>query len=111
MDEAGRNPLMRDPGQIMLPPMTTETAALSVEETTRSSAKVSNKYYLEELARLQVELVKQQEYVRAEGLKVVVVFEGRDAAGKGGAIQRITERLSPRAARVVALTAPRARGG
>ena len=53
-----------------------------------------------------MELVKQQEYIRAQGLKVVVIFEGRDAAGKGGAIQRITETLNPRAARVVALTAP-----
>jgi polyphosphate kinase 2 len=50
--------------------------------------------------------VTQQEYIRAQGLRVVVVFEGRDAAGKGGAIQRITESLNPRAARVVALAAP-----
>jgi len=67
---------------------------------------VSNKYYERELTRLQVELVKQQEYIRAEGLRVVVVFEGRDAAGKGGAIQRITEQLNPRFARIVALAAP-----
>ena len=58
------------------------------------------------MARLQVELVKQQEFIRARGLRVVVVFEGRDAAGKGGAIQRITESLNPRATRVVALPAP-----
>ena len=78
----------------------------SVEETPPSTAKVDKKYYEKELARLQVELVKQQEYIRAEGLRVVVLFEGRDAAGKGGAIQRITESLNPRAARVVALAAP-----
>jgi polyphosphate kinase 2 (PPK2 family) len=72
--------------------------APSVEEAPSSTAKVSNKYYEKELARLQVELVKQQEHIRAQGLKVVVIFEGRDAAGKGGAIQRITESLNPRAA-------------
>ncbi len=86
--------------------MATAHSTTSVEETPQSIAKVSNKYYERELARLQVELVKQQEYIRAQGLKVVVVFEGRDAAGKGGAIQRITETLNPRAARVVALSAP-----
>ena len=78
----------------------------SVEETPSSTKKVDNGYYEKEIARLQVELVKQQEYVRAEGLRVLVIFEGRDAAGKGGAIQRITESLNPRAARVVALAAP-----
>ncbi|MFW3170832.1 polyphosphate kinase 2 [Geodermatophilus sp. CPCC 206100] len=81
-------------------------AAPSVEEASQSTRKVDNAYYEKELARLQVELVKQQEYIRARGLRVVVVFEGRDAAGKGGAIQRITETLNPRAARVVALAAP-----
>ncbi len=68
--------------------------------------KVSTKYYEKELARLQVELVLQQEWIRAKGLRVVVLFEGRDAAGKGGAIKRITESVNPRATRVVALTAP-----
>jgi polyphosphate kinase 2 len=78
----------------------------SIEEAPSSTKKVDNAYYEKELARLQVELVKQQEYIRAEGLRVLVIFEGRDAAGKGGAIQRITETLNPRAARVVALAAP-----
>ncbi len=78
----------------------------SVEEAPQSTGKVDTKWYEREVARLQVELVKQQEFIRAEGLRVVVVFEGRDAAGKGGAIQRITETLNPRAARVVALAAP-----
>ena len=59
-----------------------------------------------ELRRLQVELVKLQEFVRVEGRKVVVLFEGRDAAGKGGAIKRITETLNPRFCRVVALGTP-----
>jgi polyphosphate kinase 2 len=81
-------------------------ATSPVDEAPPSPAKVSTKYYEQELARLQVELVKQQEFIRAHGLKVVVIFEGRDAAGKGGAIQRITESLNPRAARVVALSAP-----
>ncbi len=59
-----------------------------------------------ELRKLQVELVKLQLWVRHKGLKIVVVFEGRDAAGKGGIIKRITERVSPRVFRVVALPAP-----
>jgi polyphosphate kinase len=59
-----------------------------------------------ELARLQRELVIMQEYVKTEGLKIVVIFEGRDAAGKGGVIKRIAERTNPRVCRVVALPAP-----
>jgi len=62
--------------------------------------------YLKELRRLQIELVKLQEWLRHEGLKVVAIFEGRDAAGKGGVIKRITESLNPRVCRVVALAAP-----
>jgi polyphosphate kinase 2 len=68
--------------------------------------KLSTKDYDAELARLQVELVKLQEWIRHAGLKVVVIFEGRDAAGKGGTIKRITESLSPRVCRVAALPAP-----
>ena len=68
--------------------------------------KVSNKNYEEELERLQGELVKLQFWVRETGAKVIVVFEGRDAAGKGGVIKRITERVSPRVFKVVALQAP-----
>lgn len=62
--------------------------------------------YLRELEKLQIELVKLQEWVKREGLRVVVIFEGRDAAGKGGAIKRITDALNPRICRVVALPAP-----
>jgi len=62
--------------------------------------------YERELYRLQAELVKLQEWVRAEGARLVVVFEGRDAAGKGSAIKRITEHLNPRVARIVALPKP-----
>ncbi|VDN46801.1 Polyphosphate:ADP phosphotransferase [Petrocella atlantisensis] len=68
--------------------------------------KISNKVYLKKLDELQVELVKLQEWVKAKGLRVVVVFEGRDAAGKGGVIKRITEKLNPRVCRVVALGIP-----
>jgi len=68
--------------------------------------KLSTKKYEKELARLQIELVKLQEWVKFKGLKVVVIFEGRDAAGKGGTIKRITESLNPRICRVVALGTP-----
>ncbi len=64
------------------------------------------KLYEKELRRLQVELVKMQRWVRAEGKRVVVIFEGRDAAGKGGAISRVSQYLNPRAARTVALPVP-----
>ena len=66
----------------------------------------SRKEYEAQLQRLNVELVKWEEWIKARGLKVVVIFEGRDAAGKGGAIKRIVEPLNPRFARVVALPAP-----
>ena len=68
--------------------------------------KINNELYEKKLAELQIELVKLQEWIKARGLKVVVVFEGRDAAGKGGVIKRITQSLSPRICRVVALAAP-----
>jgi len=69
-------------------------------------AKLKNKEFEKRLAKLQEELVKLQLWVKHRGLKVVIVFEGRDAAGKGGVIKRITERVSPRVFRVVALPAP-----
>ena len=62
--------------------------------------------YEKELTRLQIELLKFQNYVKEQGLKVLMIFEGRDAAGKGGTIKRITEHLNPRGARVVALEKP-----
>lgn len=62
--------------------------------------------YEEELEKLQIELLKFQNYVKEKGLKVLMIFEGRDAAGKGGTIKRITEHLNPRGARVVALSKP-----
>jgi polyphosphate kinase 2 len=68
--------------------------------------KLKKSFYFNELERLQLELVKLHEWVKARDLKVVVLFEGRDAAGKGGVIKRITQRLNPRICRVVALGVP-----
>ena len=68
--------------------------------------KMKRKVYEKELGKLQVELCHVQDWVKAEGARVIVVFEGRDAAGKGGTIKAITERVSPRVFRVVALPAP-----
>ena len=73
----------------------------------KSSAKKSDKLnYEKELLKLQIELIKMQEWVQKKNTKIVVIFEGRDAAGKGGVIKRITERLNPRFCRVVALGVP-----
>ena len=69
-------------------------------------SKIDKDFYEKELERLQVELVKLQEWIRHRGLKIVVIFEGRDAAGKGGVIKRITESLNPRICRVEALGTP-----
>jgi len=73
---------------------------------TRKKSAIDRQHYFHELLRLQAELVKLQDWVVHKGLKVVVVFEGRDSAGKGGAIKRITQRVNPRICRVVALPAP-----
>jgi len=72
----------------------------------RKNGKLTNGYYLNEMTKLQEELVKLQYWVKEKGLRAVVVFEGRDAAGKGGVIKRITERTNPRTIRVVALGIP-----
>jgi len=72
----------------------------------KAGKKLQNKVYEKELAKLHVELVKLQEWVKTKGLKVCIVFEGRDGAGKGGTIKAIMERVSPRTFRVVALPAP-----
>jgi polyphosphate kinase 2 len=82
----------------------TNREAAEAEEAT--SSKLGKKAYEKELARLQLELIKLQEWIKHAGLRVVVIFEGRDAAGKGGTIKRITESLNPRICRVVALAAP-----
>jgi polyphosphate kinase 2 len=70
------------------------------------NGKLSNKAYTKEMRRLQAELCKLQDWVKHKGLRIVIVFEGRDGAGKGGTIRAITERVSPRVFRVVALPAP-----
>ena len=81
-------------------------ADLYVGDVKAKTHKIKTKHYEKELARLQIELVKMQEWIKHEKLHVVVIFEGRDAAGKGGVIKRITESLNPRLCRVVALGTP-----
>jgi polyphosphate kinase len=76
------------------------------KKNTDKPTKINRKIYDKELFKLQLELVKLQEWIKEQGLKVVVIFEGRDAAGKGGVIKRITQHLNPRICRVVALPAP-----
>jgi polyphosphate kinase len=76
------------------------------EDNTSNGTKLNRKEYEKELLRLQAELSRLQEWVRHTGARIMVVFEGRDAAGKGGTIRAITERVSPRIFRVVALPAP-----
>ncbi len=71
-----------------------------------SNGKMSNKQYTKELRKLQVELCRVQDWVKETGARIMIVFEGRDGAGKGGTIRAITERVSPRVFRVVALPAP-----
>jgi polyphosphate kinase len=80
--------------------------AANDQNAVTADGKLNNKDYARELARLHVELVKVQQWVVHKGLKVCVLFEGRDGAGKGGVIKAITERVSPRVFRVVALPAP-----
>jgi len=75
----------------------------------RETGELKRKDYEQQLERLHVELVKAQQWIVHKGLKICVVFEGRDGAGKGGTIKAITERVSPRIFRVVALQAPTAR--
>jgi polyphosphate kinase len=83
----------------------TKSAKNSNQESERHQD-ISKEKYEAELARLQIELVKLQRWVQHKGLKVMVLFEGRDAAGKGGAIKRISETLNPRVCRIVALGTP-----
>ncbi len=76
------------------------------EESGKQGLRISNKKYKKKLAKLQIELVNMQEWIKATGHRVAIVFEGRDAAGKGGTIKRITEPLNSRVAKIVALPAP-----
>ena len=80
--------------------------AVVAEQAKKPKSILTNKQYEAELQKLQVELIKLQAWIKEKGLKVVVLFEGRDAAGKGGTIKRITEKLNPRIVRVVALPVP-----
>ena len=81
-------------------------AGKKAEAEGKPSVELSNKEYAKRLKKLHVELVKLQEWVKKEGIKICIVFEGRDGAGKGGTIKALTERVSPRVFRVVALPTP-----
>ena len=81
-------------------------ALKDVEPRKKDTRKIATEFYEKELTDLQIELVKLQEWIKQENLKVVVLFEGRDAAGKGGVIKRISQSLNPRICRVVALGTP-----
>lgn len=84
----------------------TATSALNGSNAEPATKKIKTKFYEQELAKLQLELVKLQYWVKHKGLRVVMIFEGRDAAGKGGTIKRVVECLNPRGCRVVALGTP-----
>src|SRR4029077_14213351 len=79
---------------------------MAKKEDGKDNGRVKRKEYEKELSTLQEELCKLQDWVKYKGLRVIIVFEGRDAAGKGGTIRAITERVSPRVFRLVALPAP-----
>ncbi len=85
---------------------TSDNTVPAQDAAVKEVKKLKRAFYESELARLQIELVKLEEWVKQKKLKVVVIFEGRDAAGKGGTIKRITETLNPRYCRVVALGVP-----
>ena len=79
---------------------------MAEKANTKNGDGLNNKQYMKELRRLQAELCKLQDWVKYKGVRVIVIFEGRDAAGKGGTIRALTERVSPRVFRVAALPAP-----
>src|ERR1700741_2584545 len=86
--------------------MHNESLLMAREKNNNGEKRLKRKRYEKELRRLQGELCKLQDWVKYKGLRVMVVFEGRDAAGKGGTIRAITERVSPRVFRLIALPAP-----
>src|SRR5678816_2140150 len=90
----------------MSPQRSTQNNIMSLKFESNYEKKLKAKKYEKELRKLQAELCKLQEWVKYEGLRVIIVFEGRDAAGKGGTIKALTERVSPRVFRLVALPAP-----
>jgi len=100
---AAKHPITDERNQADLSSKKAEPAAGKAPKPLRLSKDCN---YGDELARLQIELVRQQEWIKHKGLRVVVLFEGRDAAGKGGAISRIAQTLNPRVCRVVALGTP-----
>src|SRR5512134_3431145 len=79
---------------------------MSKNSKSNGEKKLKGKTYLKELRKLQAELCRLQEWIKHKGLRAIIIFEGRDAAGKGGTIKAITERVSPRVFRLVALPAP-----
>src|SRR5246127_4685918 len=79
---------------------------MAKEKDQQENGRLKRKEYEKEISRLQAELCKLQDWVKYKGLRVIIIFEGRDAAGKGGTIKAITERVSPRVFRLVALPAP-----
>jgi polyphosphate kinase 2 len=103
-----------EPGEIPAEKYTLDAEAPDPEIVARAFSsggypydkKIKNKHYLKDLRRLQIELCKVQDWQRTTGARIVMVFEGRDAAGKGGTIKRFTEHLNPRQAHIVALTKP-----
>ncbi len=107
-EDAGKNKKISEAAQAIPAPAIQPNGGGKEEqaEAVKKHPKLTNEFYEKELRRLQIELAKLQEWVKLQGLKVIVIFEGRDAAGKGGVIKRITECLNPRFARVVALPAP-----
>jgi polyphosphate kinase 2 len=86
--------------------VTSKNGKVKAATTQDLAERVPKKPYEKELYRLQAELMKVQEWVRAEGARIVIIFEGRDAAGKGGTIKRVTQYLNPRVAQIAALPAP-----
>src|ERR1700746_735448 len=86
--------------------MHNESLLMAREKNNNGEKRLKRKHYEKELRRLQAELCKLQNWIKYKGLRIMVVFEGRDAAGKGGTIRAITERVSPRVFRLVALPAP-----
>jgi polyphosphate kinase 2 (PPK2 family) len=96
----------RNPEQVAASNTGAKAGGVLRAEPVMKPRELTDGVYGKELRRLQVELVKLQEWIKHKGLNVVVIFEGRDAAGKGGVIKRVTERLNPRICRIVALATP-----
>src|SRR4051794_19492487 len=102
----GHNGLIRPSGRGKRDTRDSRENAMSKQELDGATMKLKGKKYEKQLRRLQTELCRLQDWVVHKGLKVVVLFEGRDAAGKGGGVKRISQRLNPRICRTVALSAP-----